>query len=119
MREGTLEQLLTEGGHVRVRVAREEVTRAQQALATLSAEPVTELGERGPGSGWLTVRVQPSEAGRVNRALAEAGIYAIGLEGGSDLESVFLSATAGDGIAGREAPAGPPLGWGQRPGAPA
>jgi hypothetical protein len=38
----------------------------------------------------------------MNRALAEAGIYASGLEGGSDLENLFLELTGGEPHAGSE-----------------
>jgi hypothetical protein len=43
---------------------------------------------------WLTARVAADKAAEMNRALAEAGIYASGLEAGSDLESLFLQLTA-------------------------
>ena len=33
----------------------------------------------------------------MNRALAEAGVYASGIETRSDLEAIFLSLTTGDG----------------------
>ena len=67
----------------------------------------------------------------MNRALAEAGIYASGLETGSDLESLFLELTAGadapgaatqtrrrfGGSSGPSGPPGPPVAlpgdWGQ------
>ena len=49
----------------------------------------------------------PGRASEVNRALAEAGIYASGLEPGSDLESVFLELT-GSGTIVHERPEGPP-----------
>jgi hypothetical protein len=39
------------------------------------------------------VGFDPARIGEVNRALAEAGIYATGLEAGSDLETVFLQLT--------------------------
>jgi hypothetical protein len=41
------------------------------------------------------VGISPARAVEVNRALAEAGIYASGLEPGSDLESLFLEITGG------------------------
>jgi hypothetical protein len=38
--------------------------------------------------------VAADRAAEVNRALTKAGIYASGLEAGSDLESLFLQLTA-------------------------
>ena len=40
----------------------------------------------GDEDAWLAVHVEPNRAGEVNRLLAEAGIYASGLESGTDLE---------------------------------
>ena len=37
-------------------------------------------------AGWLSVHIPPDRSAEVNRALAAAGIYASGLETGSDLE---------------------------------
>jgi hypothetical protein len=53
-----------------------------------SAEPAREQ--------WLTVHVQPGRAGEVNRRLAEAGIFASGLESGTELEQLFLELTGGE-----------------------
>ncbi len=71
---------------------------------------------------WLVVRLGRERAVEVNRALAEAGIYASGLETGSDLESLFLELTAGSdapgaatqtrrrfGGSGPSGPPGPPV----------
>ena len=93
VREGPIEQLLEGEGVVRVRVAPTEVDAATRVLGTLTsgggAEPVA--GEEG----WLSIRIDADRAADVNRALALAGIYASGLETGSDLESLFLALTAG------------------------
>jgi ABC-2 type transport system ATP-binding protein len=100
VREGPIEQLLHGEGVVRVRVEDEQVPAARTALAglvpdgdvtTIAAEP-----------GWLAVRIEPGRAGDVNRALAGAGIYASGLETGSDLESLFLELTRGEPTASHE-----------------
>jgi len=50
----------------------------------------------GPATeaGWLEVPIEPSRAAEVNRTLATAGIYASGLDSGSDLESLFLELTS-------------------------
>jgi hypothetical protein len=45
--------------------------------------------------GWIIVRAKPELASVINRTLAEGGIYASGLETGSDLEQIFLSLTGG------------------------
>ncbi|MGD8485407.1 MAG: ATP-binding cassette domain-containing protein [Chloroflexota bacterium] len=109
IREGTLSELLNEGGHVSVRVAEAEVPAALGALAILGA-PTRAQPAGQPGSATIDVRIQPVRAAEVNRALATAGIYASDLSSGSDLESVFLSLTA-------TAPARaavPNAGWGER-----
>ena len=46
--------------------------------------------------------IEPSRAAEVNRTLASAGIYASGLESGSDLESLFLELTAAEPAAESE-----------------
>jgi len=88
--QGSLEQLLATSGAVRVRVADDQVEPARALLATMAdADPVAD------GEGWITVRAAPERASEVNRVLAEGGIYASGLETGSDLEAIFLSLTGG------------------------
>jgi ABC-2 type transport system ATP-binding protein len=94
VREGPIDQLLAGEGVVRVRVAPSEVDAASRVLASLVP------GEGTPTAagddGWLSLRVAPDRAAEINRALASAGIYASGLETGSDLESLFLELTAGE-----------------------
>ena len=93
VREGPIEELLEGEGVVRVRVAPEELESATRVLHGLVGDggvaPVA--GE----AGWLSIRIDPERASDVNRALAMAGVYASGLETGSDLESLFLALTAG------------------------
>jgi ABC-2 type transport system ATP-binding protein len=93
VREGPIEQLLEGEGVVRVRVTAAELESATRVLSGLSGEggAVPVAGEEG----WLSVRIEPGRAAEVNRALALAGVYASGLETGSDLESLFLALTAG------------------------
>jgi ABC-2 type transport system ATP-binding protein len=124
VREGQMDQLLLGESVVRVRVAPGEIESATSVLASLTPgqEAPPALGE----DGWLSVRIEPDRAAEVNRALATAGIYASGLETGSDLESLFLSLTGGSQGPGSEGtffgPAGAtvkggesgPAGW--RPG---
>jgi hypothetical protein len=93
-------------------VAPEQLDQARAVLAAFAggADVKPVAGE----VGWLAVRVEPTRAADVNRALASAGIYAAGLETGIDLESRFLELTGGDdtdshegtffGLAGGEVP---------------
>ena len=92
VREGTLESLLNDQGVVRVRVGKEQGDAARAALDGLAPDLAFE--DRGDEL-WLTVHVEPSRAAEVNRQLAEAGIYASGLEAGTDLEPLFLELTGG------------------------
>lgn len=92
VREGRMDQLLLAESVVRVRVAEGEVEAATAVLRGFAPEkPVTP----GATNGWLSVHVEPDRAADVNRALVGAGIYASGLETGSDLETLFLSLTGG------------------------
>ena len=93
VREGTLDELLNDQGTVRVRVPTDVVDAARTALAALAG---VETGEPDDGEAWLTVHVEPSRAADVNRTLATAGIYASGLESGTNLEHLFLELTGGD-----------------------
>jgi ABC-2 type transport system ATP-binding protein len=100
VREGPIETLLSGEGQVRVRVAADEVERAVSALAPLGVAARIDGSDAGRPAGpanetgWLVVPIEPDRAAEVNRALAGAGIYASGLESGSDLESLFLELTA-------------------------
>jgi ABC-2 type transport system ATP-binding protein len=120
VREGPIDQLLEGEGVVRVRVQATEVEPALRVLNGLTAaggvSPIAGV------EGWLAIRIEPARAADVNRALAVAGIYASGLETGSDLESLFLALTAGTpsassegtffGLAGSNtAPPGGPPEW--------
>ena len=60
--------------------------------------------DSGDEAGWFTVGTSPNRAAEINKALVAAGIYASGLEPGSDLESVFLELT-GSGAAVHDRPA--------------
>ena len=117
VREGPIEQLLQDEGVVRVRVATGEVERAMAALRQIASD---EAVSRVAGEdGWLSVKIEPDRAGEVNRALAQAGVFASGLESGSDLESLFLQLTGGEPSTSREgtffgtAGVTVPSGWGE------
>jgi ABC-2 type transport system ATP-binding protein len=117
VREGPIEQLLQDEGVVRVRVATGEVERAMAALRQIAPD---EAVSRAAGEdGWLSVKIEPDRAGEVNRTLAQAGVFASGLESGSDLESLFLQLTGGEQSTSREgtffgaAGVTLPSGWGE------
>ncbi len=94
VREGTLDSLLREQGVIRVRVPREQ---AEPAHAVLERVARTDPASAADGQAWLKVHAEPNRAAEINRALADAGIYASGLESGTDLEMLFLELTGGSG----------------------
>jgi len=100
IREGPMDQLLLGEGEVRVRVASDQVEAARTALAALV--PDGGIAPIDGEDGWLAVRIEAHRATDVNRALAQAGIYASGLEVGSDLESLFLELTRGEAASSHE-----------------
>ena len=100
VREGTLDALLNDQGVVRVRVPREQV---EAATAALSALATVEAREHDAAADqWLAVHLEPVRAAEVNRRLAEAGVFASGLESGTDLELLFLELTGGSEAASHE-----------------
>ena len=100
VREGPIDQLLLGEGVVRVRVGRDEIDQAKGVIAALV--PAGDVTNVAGEDGWLAVRIGPDRATDVNRALAGAGIYASGLETGSDLESLFLELTRSESAASHE-----------------
>ena len=109
VREGPIEALLAEQGVIRVRVTPEEAGRATAILADLVAGEGQVAGVAGAvariageGGAWLSVRLGADRASELNRVLAGAGIWASGIETGSDLEQLFLELTAGETPAGGE-----------------
>jgi ABC-2 type transport system ATP-binding protein len=109
IREGPLAQLLEAAGRVRVRVAPEDMTRTAEILRRLAPDRPLYGESEGERAGWFTVGIAPARASELNRALAEAGIYASGLEPGSDLESIFLELTGTGGVVTPTASAVPPM----------
>ncbi len=107
--EGRMADLLSKGGHVRVRISEHERSPALRALALLGV-PTSAGPADVPGSAWIDVRIEPARAAEVNRALAVAGIYASSVSSGSDLELIFLSLTA---VPPRAQPSAA-VGWGER-----
>jgi ABC-2 type transport system ATP-binding protein len=94
VREAPMKDLLAGEGVVRVRVEPDEVPAAAAALGRLSsADRVSPtIGE----PGWLSIQIAPEQASSVNRALAEAGIFASSISSGNDLEELFLTLTRSD-----------------------
>jgi ABC-2 type transport system ATP-binding protein len=112
LREGPLTELLETAGRVRVRVAQEDMAKAAAILRDLAPDRPLYGIDSGENAGWFTVGVAPARSAEVNRALTDAGIFASGLEPGSDLESVFLelTGTSGSVAAPPQAPDAPPMG---------
>ena len=102
--EGPLTKLLEATGHVRVRVRPDEMVAAAPILRALAADRPLYGIDTGAQAGWFTVSVLPSRASEVNRLLADAGIHAMGLEAGNDLEGLFLQLTQGTPAATGPAP---------------
>jgi ABC-2 type transport system ATP-binding protein len=99
VREGPLDMLLTDQGVVRARVRREEMDGARAALEALGKVDsgiATSVPTDDATDEWLAVHVEPNRAAEVNRALADAGVYASGIESGTDLELLFLELTGGE-----------------------
>ncbi|MEO8207422.1 MAG: ATP-binding cassette domain-containing protein [Chloroflexota bacterium] len=91
VREGSMRELLAAEGNIRVRVASDEIARAVEILdGTIGREHVSVLDDL---PGWISVQTAPARSPEINRALAEAGIYASELTSGNDLEDLFLSLT--------------------------
>jgi ABC-type multidrug transport system ATPase subunit len=100
VREGPLKDLLSMQRVVKVRVRPDLVETAVKTLAPLgTAERLTETDRE---EGWLAVHVGAEQAEDVNRTLAGAGIYASGLESGTDLEMLFLELTGGQSLGNGE-----------------
>jgi ABC-2 type transport system ATP-binding protein len=93
IREGPLAQLLADTGRIRIRVAVEQMTAASEVIRRLAPDRELYGTDSGEQAGWFTAHIAPERASEVNQALAEAGIYASGLEPGSDLETLFLELT--------------------------
>ena len=100
VREGSMQELLASEGIVRVRVQPEEVPAAAAALARLTDPDRATASVMGPG--WISVQITPDRSSEVNRALAQANIYAAEVSGGNDLEELFLTLTGGEASTDRD-----------------
>ena len=93
VREGPLKELLSMQAVVKVRVQPDRVDAAVATLAALA--PAERLTEADREEGWLAVHIEADRAEEVSQRLAGAGIYASGMESGTDLEMLFLQLTGG------------------------
>jgi ABC-2 type transport system ATP-binding protein len=110
IKEGGLNEMLAAAGRIRVRVARDEMPRAAEVLRRIAPDKPLYGVDSGPQAGTFTIAIQAGRASEVNRALAEAGVFASMIEPGSDLEQLFLQLTT------HQPPdAPPPLGPAEQP----
>jgi ABC-2 type transport system ATP-binding protein len=124
IREGPVRELLESQGVVRIRVEPDQLVAAQGLLERVAGvdkvekeaiDPAPSEADR-PDEAWLAVRAAGDRAATLNQALAEAGIYASGIETGSDLETLFLELTKDSNTPGAATGDGStpalPTGWG-------
>jgi ABC-2 type transport system ATP-binding protein len=96
VREGPIGEILDAEGTVRVRVTPADLERA---MAVLGAQVGPENVTTSPTEpGWISVRTQADRIADINRTLAGADVWAIGLESGNDLEMLFLELTRGEPV---------------------
>ena len=91
VRQGPIDELLDAEGTVRVRVPSADAERAAAVLREFAGE----ANVTSAPAGWISVRVGSDRTGEINRTLAAANIWAVGLESGNDLELLFLELTGG------------------------
>ncbi len=103
VREGRLADLLESEGVIRLRVAPDEVAAAVAALGAIVAPAQVGVVVE---AGRITLQRSAERASEGNRLLASAGIFASGLEAGSDLETLFLQLTGSTAADGTFNPAG-------------
>ncbi|CAN5189325.1 ABC transporter ATP-binding protein [soil metagenome] len=108
IRQGTITDLLEDTGHIRVRVSLADMPAAAAILGRVAPERPLYGVDSGPQAGTFTVGAPPSRAQEINRALAEAGVFAHSLQGGSDLEALFLQVTSAAAPASSAAQLAPP-----------
>jgi ABC-2 type transport system ATP-binding protein len=108
IREGRIGELLATGASVRIRVRVDEAVQAGEVLSRIAGPEAVERRDDDGGS-WFSVRVDPERGADINRALAEASVFASRLEVGTNLEDLFLGLTGDpvstptDGTAGWQA----------------
>lgn len=98
--EGPIADLLLGAARIRISVGPDEAGRAGEILRNLAGDDLV-----APVAGMVgrfEVHVDAARSAELNRALAEAGIFAASIEPGSDLESLFLQLTGGEAAASSE-----------------
>jgi ABC-2 type transport system ATP-binding protein len=108
IREGPVETLLREEGSIRIRVAADETARAAATLEAVAGPASVAPEAASIDPGWISVRFDPARAGELNRALAQAGIYASRVEAGTNLEALFLELTGSRPDVGADGQGGGP-----------
>jgi len=96
VRQGTLSEMLADGGVIRVHVAADALLVARNSLEQLVGREAVRVPENGLGPGWIEVASSADRAAEVNRTLAGVGVFVDRLEAGDGLEHLFLSLTGGD-----------------------
>jgi len=100
VREGTMQELLSSQQVVRIRLP---LVDADAALSVLTAiAPTSAAADMDGATTWLSVQTESHRAAELNHVLANAGLYASGIESGSDLEMLFLELTGGEPVPGSE-----------------
>ncbi len=100
VREGPIQALLQAEGTIRVRVPAEQVAAATAVLERAVGPGTCSVDPDQPD--WIGVRAATERAGELNQALGSAGIWAVGIEAGNDLEMLFLELTGGQQAVGSE-----------------
>jgi ABC-2 type transport system ATP-binding protein len=95
VREGPIGDILDAEGTVRVRVTPADLERA---MAVLGEHVGLQVTTSPAEPGWISVRTPADRIADINRTLAGADIWAIGLESGNDLEMLFLELTRGEPV---------------------
>ena len=98
VREGRLDALLRESGHVRLRLGPDDATRAMELLQQFTDGTPLKAPEPRPDGLLIRVPVDPHRSAEVNRLLAQNGIFVSALESESDLEEIFLGLTESTGM---------------------
>ena len=88
--------------------------RSTPSTAFAGADPPLPIRRRARAGSPSAI--DPARGAEVNRALVERGIYASGLEAGTNLETLFLDLTA-EPIPPSGAPGAPSVEWPSDPGA--
>jgi ABC-2 type transport system ATP-binding protein len=100
VREGTMQELLGSQQVVRLRLPLADADAALNVLTAIA--PTSAAADMDGATTWVSVQTESDRAAELNRVLANAGLYASGIESGSDLEMLFLELTGGEPVPGSE-----------------